>query len=326
MATLTAGFTYSDRIRPLLDGRVEVPGYTLDIRCLDAQTLFRQTLQEGTFDVSELSMASHIVTTARGGSDFVGVPAFLSRAFRHGCVYVRSDRGIGAPGDLSGRRVGLVEYQQTAALWMRGILADEYGVAPQSISWVTGGLTRPQLTDRIPITLPADIRVERSPRSLDDLLRAGDIDAVIAPTPPPCVGDPSVPLCRLFDDHREAEIAWHRRTGFFPIMHTVVVRRGLAERDPALPPALFEALAAAKRLAFRDLEAGTPTVMLPWADWQVARTREILGRKYWSYGVPGNEDEIAAMCRYAHADGLSPRPIGIAELFWPGTRSLTDAV
>lgn len=325
MATLTAGFTYSDRIRPLLDGRVEVPGYTLDIRCLDAQTLFRQTLQEGSFDVSELSMASHIVTTARGTSAFVGVPAFLSRAFRHGCVYVRSDRGIAVPSDLRGRRVGLVDYQQTAALWMRGILADEHGVAPQSIAWVAGGLTRPQLTDRVAVTLPADIRVERSPRTLDDLLRTGDIDAVIAPTPPPCVRDPSVPVCRLFGDHRDAEIAWHRRTGFFPIMHTAVVRRSLAEKDPTLPEALFRAFVAAKRLAFQDLEAGTPSVMLPWADWQVARTRAILGTKYWSYGVPGNADELAAMCRYAHADGSSPRAVDAADLFWPATCGLADA-
>jgi len=325
MATLTAGFTYSDRIRPLLDGRVEVPGYTLDIRCLDAQTLFRQTLQEGPFDVSELSMASHIVTTSRNASAFVGIPAFLSRAFRHGCVYVRTDRGIAAPGDLKGSRVGLVEYQQTAALWMRGVLADEHGVAPQSISWVTGGLTRPQLTDRIAVALPPEIRVERSPRSLDDLLRAGDIDAVIAPTPPPCVQDPSVPVRRLFGDHHEAEIAWHRRTGFFPIMHTAVVRRGLAESDPLLPGALFRAFAAAKRLAFQDLEAGTPAVMLPWTSWHVAQTREILGRKYWSYGVSGNADELAAMCRYAHADGLSPRALDATELFWPATCGLVDA-
>lgn len=316
MAELTVGCTFSDRIEALLDGRVTIAGHTPAISIVEPQRLFRQVLRETKWDVAELSMGSHIAAVAAGRRDYVGVPVFLSRSFRHSNLYVRSDRRIERPEDLAGKAIGLVDFQQTAALWLRGLLADEHGVARESIDWVTGGLHAPVLEDRAKMTLPAGIRVRRSAATLNDLLAAGEIDAVISPTAPRCFTAQTSPVVRLWPDYRERERAFWHRTGLFPIMHVLVVRRSLVEADPGLPEALYAAFEEARRLAAADLlSRDFPKSTLPWLMDHAHAVRDTLGGDPWTYGLAQNHGMLVAMLRYAEADGLTGLRLEPRDLF-----------
>ena len=311
--SLTLACTASDRTRPILDGRVSVPGVDFVVLPGEPEDIFRRALRDRAFDVSELSMGSHIVTTARGDSPYVGVPVFPSRAFRHSAIYVRTDRGIAGPGDLAGRAVGLPEYQQTAALWVRGILREHYGVDTRSVAWRTGG-------ERVPISLPDGLDVRPLGEDLQAALAAGRIDALVAPRPPAAFEERSAPIGRLWPDYRAEEVAWHRATGFFPIMHCLAVRRDVAERHPWLPVELFRAFARARAIALAELKlVNVLRVSLPWAAAAFEEQAAIMGGDPWPYGFARNRDEIAAMVRFAVEDGLASKAVEPERLFHPST-------
>ena len=311
--SLTVACTASDRTRPILDGRVTVPGVDLTTLPGEPEDIFRRALRDRVFDVCELSMGSHIVTTARGDGPYVGVPVFPSRAFRHSAVYIRTDRGIGGPGDLAGRTVGVPEYQQTAALWVRGILREHYGVDTRGVAWRTGG-------ERVPISLPEGLDVRPLGEDPQGALAAGRVDALIAPRPPAAFEDPGAPVGRLWPGYRAEEVAWHRATGFFPIMHCLAVRRDVAERHPWLPVELFRAFARARAMALAELRlVNVLRVSLPWAAAAFEEQAAIMGGDPWPYGFARNRDEVAAMARFAVADGLASRAVEPEKLFHPST-------
>ncbi len=315
-AALTIGCTFSDRIEALLDGRVAIEGFAADLRIVEAQRLFREVLQATAYDVAELSMGSHIAAVAAGRRDYVGVPVFLSRSFRHANLYVRTDRGIDAPEDLAGKRIGLVDFQQTAALWLRGLLADDHGVSRESIRWTTAGLHAPVLIDRMAMALPPGIRVERSPATLDALLRTGEIDAIISPTAPKCFTDGAAPVARLWRDPPAAERDWWQRHRIFPIMHVLVVRRTMVEATSALPAALFAAFEEARALAAADVaNRDFPKLVLPWLSAFAVEAHAQLGGDPWTYGVEANRGVLTTMLRYAVADGLAPASLRVEDLF-----------
>lgn len=311
--SLTLACTASDRTRPILDGRVSVPGVDFVMLPGEPEDIFRRALRDRAFDVSELSMGSHIVTTARGDSAYVGVPVFPSRAFRHSAVYVRTDRGISGPADLAGRTIGLPEYQQTAALWVRGVLREHYGVDTRGVAWRTGG-------ERVPIALPGGLDVRPLGEDLPAALAAGRLDALIAPRPPAVFEDRSAPVGRLWPDYRAEEIAWRRATGFFPIMHCIAVRRDVAERHPWLPVELFRAFVRARDMALTELRlVNVLRVSMPWAAAAFEEQAAIMGGDPWPYGFARNRDEIAAMVRFAVTDGLAVEAIPPEALFHPST-------
>lgn len=317
-AALSLACVATDRTRPILDGRVTVPGVRFTALPGEPEDIFRRALRDRAFDVTELSMGSHIVTTARGDAPYVGVPVFLSRAFRHSAIYVRTDRGIRAPGDLAGRAVGLPEYQQTAALWVRGILREHYGVDTRGIAWRTGG-------ERVAITLPDGFDVRPLGEPLEAALAAGRLDALIAPRPPACFLDGSAPVDRLFPDYRAEEQAWFKASGFFPIMHCLAVRRDVAERHPWLPVELFRAFARARALSLAELSmVNVLRVSLPWIAAEAAAQTAFMGGNPWPYGFARNRAEIAAMIRFAMHDGLAARAIEPEALFHPSTLELDD--
>ncbi len=319
MIPLTLACTNSDRTRPLMDGRFRVTGADITFIPGEPEDIFRRALRDRAFDVSELSMGSHIVTTARGDAPYVGVPVFLSRAFRHSAVYVRTDRGIRSAADLAGRTIGLPEYQQTAALWVRGFLREQYGVDTKGIAWRTGG-------ERIAITLPHGFDVKPLGRDLEAALADGEIDALIGPRPPRCFLDRSAPVDRLWPDTRGEEQAWFGRTGFFPIMHCLAVRRDVVERHPWLPVELFRAFTAAKRASVEELRlVNVLRVSLPWIAAEAEAQIAAMGGNPWPYGFGRNRDEIAAMIRFAVADGLAAQVIAPEALFHPSVLDLIDA-
>lgn len=315
-AALSIGCLFSDRIEALLDGRVRIGKHAAQVHIVEAQQLFRAVLRDATYDVAELSMASHIAAVARGKRDYVGVPVFLSRSFRHSNLYVRTDRGIADLGDLAGKAIGVIDFQQTAALWVRGLLAEDYGVARSGVRWIAAGLHQPVLEDRAPVRVADGIRLERSPSTLDALLREGAIDAVISPTAPRCFGEAGVPVARMWSDPALEERAWWQRTGIFPIMHVLVVRRTLAEVYPDLPQILYAAFEEARRLAAADIEnRDFPKVALPWLATHAATVRQTLGGDPWTYGVEANRATLEAMLRYAADDGMCDRSLGVDQLF-----------
>lgn len=311
MATLrlTLACTLSDRTRPILDGRVRVPGVEFIALPGEPEDIFRRALRDRAFDVTELSMGSHITTTARGDSAYVGVPVFLSRAFRHGAIWIRTDRGIARPEDLAGRSIALPEYQQTAALWVRGILREQHGLDTRAIRWRIGA-------ERIAIALPEGFDVAPLGGDPEQALREGAVDALITPRPPA----PHPRVARLFPDHPAAERAWFAQTGFFPIMHCLALRRDVAEAHPWLPVELFRAFAAARRLSLEELRlSNVLRVSLPWIAAAMEEQERAMGGDVWPYGFARNRAEIAAMIRFARADGLAPREIAPEDLFHPST-------
>jgi 4,5-dihydroxyphthalate decarboxylase len=310
---LTLASTLTDRTRAIHDGRVKVDGF--DIACIAAEPepMFRIALREARYDITELSMASHMLAVARGDSRYIGIPVFPSRAFRHGAIYVRTDRGIARPEDLAGRTIGTPEYQQTAALWVRGMLREQYGVDTRGIAWRSGG-------ERTPLSLPAgfDVRTIAEGETLDAMLADGRLDAFIGPRPPACFVAGTAPVARLFADTRAAEEAYFRATGFFPIMHCVAIRRDVAAAHAALPAALLRAFIEAKAMALEELSMGNVLrVSLPWIVQEAAAQTALMGGDPWPYGFARNRDELAAMCRYALADGLTTRELAPDELFHP---------
>jgi 4,5-dihydroxyphthalate decarboxylase len=323
---LTLACTTSDRTRPILDGRVEVAGVTLTVLPGEPEDIFRRALRDRAFDVTELSMGSHIVTTARGDAPYIGIPVFPSRSFRHAAIYVRTDRGIQTAKDLAGKRIGLPEYQQTAALWVRGILREYYGVDTRGIAWRTGGMEEAGLGERVALKLPPELNVTPigPTETLNGLLAAGEIDAVVGPRPPSCFLARSAPVDRLYPDYRSEEEAYFGATGFFPIMHCVALRKELAAAHPWLPLELFRAFARARAMAVADLSmVNVLRASLPWIAAEAEKQTKLMGGDPWPYGFRRNRDEVAAMIRFAVADGLASKEIAPEELFHP---SVLDAV
>jgi 4,5-dihydroxyphthalate decarboxylase len=317
-----------DRVAAIHDGRVGVSDVDIDGHILATSRLFPIAVQEARFDVTELSVSSYVLQVSRGTSAYTAIPAFVSRAFRHNGFFGRVGSGIESPADLAGRTVGVPEYQMTAALWMRGILADEYGVDLSSIQWRTGALDHGVRRERLELELPPGMVVEpiSDGETLQDLLLAGEIDGLLAPKPPTTFLDGNPAIRRLVPDYEQVERDYHQRTGFFPIMHLIAVRKSLVVENPWLPRALLDAFAAARDLALarlREVWLGSANrLSLPWLGASMERTLETMGPDYWPYGLKANRDELAAICRYSHAQHLAARHVTPEELF---DRSVLDS-
>ncbi len=323
--TLTLATWDYDRVRPVLDGRVTVEGFDIAPVVLEPSALFPRTLRQAAFDVSELSLSSYLFQTARGDCQYTAIPVFPSRAFRHGSIYVRADAGIETPGDLEGRPVGIPEYQMTQVVYVRGMLADEYGVDFHKLRYRRGATNFAGLKERLPLDLPASVDIEPIPgdKSTNDLIIAGELDAIIAPQPPQAFVDGDPRVRRLFPDVVAAERAYYEKTAIFPIMHILVVRKSLVDEHPALAPALFRAFIEAKKLAMAELdaiaEASANKITLPWFAAELAQTKALMGKDFWRYGVAENAKEIEDMCRYSHEQHLSARLLTVGDLFAPET-------
>ncbi len=311
-----------DRIRPLIDGAVQIDGVRPIFMTLPAEEIFFRALRHADFDVCELSLSSFTLRTARGDNPYVGVPVFPSRAFRHTAIVVRTDRGIRAPADLKGRRIGTPEYQLTACVWARALLQDEFGVAPSDVTWVRGGMEQPGRVEKIDLDLPPNVRLEAAPRgrTLSRMLEEGEIDGIVGPRLPSCFGQPGAPVGWLFPDPMGAAIDYFRRTGIFPIMHVLGVRRTLAERHPWLPAALAKAFDRAKAAASAQLRDTSATkVMLPFVEEQLRAVQREMGEDYWPYGLEPNRKALETFLRHHHEQGLSSRRVAVEELFHPGS-------
>jgi 4,5-dihydroxyphthalate decarboxylase len=311
-----------DRNRPLIDGQVMIDGVSPVFMTLSPEEIFFRAMRHEAFDICELSLSSFILRTARGDCPYVGIPAFVSRGFRHTSIIVRSDSGIRKPSDLAGRRVGLAEWQLTANVWARAFLQDDFGLDLGSVTWVRGGIEEPGRPEKVALSLPESIRIEDigPNKTLGDMLVRGEIDAFIGPRPPKAFLAPSSGLRWLFDDPQEEALAFYRRTAIFPVMHLIGLRRTIADRHPWLPAALLKAFEASKKMALDSLADTSATkVTLPFIEEHLTRVRRELGADFWSYGYQANEHVLEYFLRHHAAQGLSHGRLQPADLFHPST-------
>jgi len=323
---LSLGCCDYDRTRAIFDGRVRIEGCEVIAAPVEPEEAFHRAFRFAEFDISELSLSSHTMMTARGEHRYVGVPAFVSRLFRHSGIYIRTDRGIRTAADLAGKTVGLPEYQITANVWIRGMLEDDYGLDPASVHWRRGGVEEAGRGERAPLALPPEIDLQQIPddRTLSAMLEQGELDAVIGARAPSCFlrGAPNVG--RLFPDYPAAEADYFRRHRIFPIMHIIGIRRSLVERHPWLPVSVFKAFEQARQLAMAELgQIGHLFVSLPWGVANYEAAKELLGDDYWSYGFGANRHVLDAFTRYHHDQGLSKARVDPAALFAASTLDLS---
>jgi 4,5-dihydroxyphthalate decarboxylase len=307
------GVTY-DRTLGLMTGAVQPAGVELEYVAGLPNDLFPRMLRGEEFDASEMSASNFIMAWARGDRRFVALPVFPSRAFRHDTLYVHVGAGVERPEDLRGRRLGVSRYYQTAYVWVRGLLQDEYGVPPEAIRWVRAA---DELVDAAP---PSALDVTAAPPgcSLSDLLDAGELDALLALERPECFATGSPRVRRLFPDYRAAGAEYYQRTGHFPIMHLVIVRRDVYERDPALALRLYAAFERAKQQAYELLAyPGVLTSSLPFQVAYTEETRRLFGDDPFPYGLARNRHTMGALCRYLYEQGALPHEVSPDELFVP---------
>jgi 4,5-dihydroxyphthalate decarboxylase len=307
-----------DRTRPLVDGTVHAEGIALDWERVDTpHELFVRVLR-GEFDVAEMSLSGLTNAIARGNTELIGLPVFTSRLFRHSFIFVNANSGIARPQDLVGRRVGVPDYTVSAAVWIRGMLQHDYGVAPSQLRWFLGGLNEPGHVVPLATRLPDDVEIQEIPSSetLGGLLEAGELDAVISPGLPEVFKRRSPKVRRLFENYPEVEADYFRRTGIVPIMHVVIMRRRIYEENRWIARSLYEGFSEAKRHCLRSLsETGAPRATLVWLQSYLEHERATFGADPWPYGFDANRKTIEALATYVHEQGLAERLVPAEELF-----------
>ncbi len=311
-----------DRVGPLKDGRVQPEGVDLTFVPLEPEELFFRMVRYQEFDASELSLASYITGRAQGKEDFIAIPVFPSRMFRHSAIFVHAGTGIEKPEDLKGRRVGVGEYQMTAIVWVKGILSDDHGVKASDIHWFTGGQEQPGREERLALQLPPEIRLEPIPRdkTLSSMLEAGVLDAVIAARTPSPFLKKSPKVKRLFENPIEVERDYFQRTGTFPIMHTVALRKALYDAEPWLAVSLYKAFNQAQEVSWRGIR-GAPAVRykLAWLQHYLEQEEEFLGKQAWANGADHNRKTVETLSRYIVEQGMAKEAPPFEELFAPNT-------
>lgn len=311
-----------DRMRPISDGSVAIDGVDPQVMLLEPEEMFFRAFRHQEFDICELSLSSYSVKTADGTCPYLAVPVFPSRAFRHTSIFIRTDRGITRPQDLKGKRIGIPEYQLTANVWARMILQEDYGVHPRDIQWVRGGYETPGRSEKIRIDLPPDVVIEAAPdnATLSGMLAAGELDGLIGPRAPSCFERGHPQVAWLFEDPTAVALDWYQRTGIFPIMHVLGVRRTLLDEHPFLAGAVVKAFTRAKAVAQEKLTDTSATkVTLPFVEEQLRRARTLMGADFWAYGLEPNRPTLEAFLATHHAQGLSKHRLQPEDLFHPAS-------
>lgn len=317
---LTLGCWDYDRTRALQDGSVQPDGIDLNFLSMPVEETFFRMIRHQEFDVAELSLSSYTVSLFRDPAPFIAIPVFPSRFFRHSSIYVSAKAGIREPKDLIGKKIGVPEFQMTAPVWIRGLLAEHYGVPIDSVTYWTGGEEEPGRPEKQSLSLPPNIKVRPIPddKTLSRMLLDGEIDAFHTARKPSTYD--GVRVRRLFEDFRAVEIDYFRKTRIFPIMHTVAIRRDVYEKNRWIAQSLLKAFTESQRRTYEDLrETAALKAMAPWLHEEIEIARREMGDDYWAYGFEKNRETLATFLRYHYESGLSKRLLKPEELFAPET-------
>jgi 4,5-dihydroxyphthalate decarboxylase len=312
-----------DHVRDLCMGRVRPEGIALTCLTLQVEEIFYRFLVHREWDGSEVSFAKYVAMRANGDDSLIALPVFPSRVFRHGSFYVRKDGKVRAPDDLPGKRIGIPEWAQTAAVYSRGYLMHQFGIDLASIEWVQAGTNEPGRTEKVELNLPKGVRIARvKDKSLNEMLLSGEIDGVMSARPPVSftTGDPR--LVRLFPNFQEVEAEYYRTTGVFPIMHTFAMRKEVLERNPWVARSLFKAFDEARERSIeRAMDATISMFPIPWGHEYARREEERFGDDYFPYGVEANRKTLTAFLTYAYEQGVCKRLLSVDEIFAKSTLS-----
>jgi 4,5-dihydroxyphthalate decarboxylase len=302
-----------DFLRPLFDGTVTPPGVDLNVLTMPSPERHGRMLRHGEFDVCELSLVGYLVARDRG-CDYTAIPVFPHRRFRHSYMVKRTGCGIDKPSDLNGKRVALDTLQNSAGLWMRGILQDYYGVDLKTIEWWC------QEEEDIPFEPARWMKVKRVPegQNVDQMLLDGELEGALYPEVLPSIENASPKVARLFRDPKAAEIDYYKRSGIFPIMHTVVIRNRVLEHNPWVALSLVQGFERAKRACFERMR-DPRSFALVWVQDLLHEQREIFGVDPWPYNLDDNRKALEAAVRYEYEQGMITKKPKVEELFFPAT-------
>jgi 4,5-dihydroxyphthalate decarboxylase len=317
---LTLGCWDYDRVTAIQNGTVQPDGIDLNFLNMEVEETFFRMVRHQEFDVAEMSLSSYTVSLFKDPSPFIAIPVFPSRFFRHSCIFVSAKSGIKEPKDLIGKKIGVPEYQMTAPVWIRGILAEHYGVPVDSVTYYTGGEEEPGRPEKQGINLPPNIKVEQIPddKTLSQMLKDGEIDALHSARSPSTLD--GVHVKRLFPDYRPVELDYYRKTKVFPTMHTIAIRREVYEKNRWIAQSLFKAFCEAQAKTYHDLnQTAALKAMVPWLTQDIEEARAEMGDDYWAYGLQPNYKVLETFLRYHYEGGLSKRLLKPEELFAPET-------
>lgn len=328
MSALKIDFASQDHeaVRPFVDGTVTIAGVDLTHHELPPPLMFSRLLGKGEFDVSEIAMGLYLSTLQMDEPPFIAIPVFITRSFRHGAIYVRTDGSIREPKDLIGKRIGEFNfYGHDAGLWAKGILGDEYGVPYDAYSYAIGGLSTPLPPPKWvpPPHAPPHVTIEHigAQRTLDELLGAREIDAIVAPIQPPSMHGLNPTTKRLIEPAEEIERAYFQKTGIWPFMHTVVIRREIAAANPWLAKTLYDAFVQAKHIVMKRNEKANEqlhtTNMMPWLGLLQERVEHVMGNDWWPYGIERNRHILETAMRYHREQHQTGKYYTVEELFAP---------
>ena len=307
-----------DRTRALIDGTVEPDGVELLYLNQPVEETFFRMMRFREYDCSEMSLSSYVASLGSDNPPFIAIPAFPSRYFRHSCIFVSAKSGIREPAELKGRRIGVPEYQMTAPVWIRGILSDDHGVKVTEVEHFSGGEEEPGRDEKLKISVPSSIRLKPigPEQTLSRMLADGELEALVTARAPSTFRKEPEKVKRLFPNYVEKEKEYYRRTKIFPIMHTVVIRRDVYEKNPWVAQSLYKAFTAAKAKAY-ELYAQTAALpaMVPWLVAELEEARREMGNDWWPYGLEPNRKALETFLRYHHEQGLSKKLRTPEELF-----------
>jgi 4,5-dihydroxyphthalate decarboxylase len=307
-----------DRTWPLIDGRVKPEGLEFNWIILPPHEIWVRMLNYWEFEASEMSLASYLISRSKR-SDFIAIPVFPARAFRHSSIYVSLKSQIADPKDLVGKRIAQAEFQQTASVWARGILENVYGIPLDSIKWFNW------YKPRTPIEVSPRFNAEELPSAdvAEEMLLEGKLDAIIAASTPKLTLTNPPRLKRLFVNSKEVEASYYRQTGIFPIMHTVVLRQDIFQSAPWIATSLFKAFEEAKKIAYSVLSNRSAFgLSLAWLREAAAEQTEILGQDPWAYGLGANRHVVETLVKYLLQQSLIPHALNVDECFAPNTLRL----
>jgi 4,5-dihydroxyphthalate decarboxylase len=311
---LTLAIGDYDHTRDLASGHVPVQGATLNVLTLPPEEAFFRFTHFREWEVSEMSMGKYVSLRSQDDDGLAAIPVFPSRVFRHSMIYVRDGGGLERPEQLKGKRIGVPEWAQTAVIYARGYLSHQAGVPLDSAEWVQAGVNEAGRVEKVKLKLPPGVRLRPEPtRSLNDMLLAGDLDAVLSARPPRSLGSG---IQRLFPDYQTAEEAYYKQTGVFPIMHVIVLRSDVLGRHPWLAMNLYKAFEEAKRRSIERLSDITAShAPFAWLAPSAERMKALFGEDFWPYGLEKNRKTLQAFVDFAFEQGVCHRQLALEELF-----------
>lgn len=309
-----------DHCRDVATGRVPVEGCDVNVQEFEVEEIFYRFTLYRDWDVSEMSLAKFVAQVAGDRPDILGIPVFPSRVFRLSNIYINADAKIKSPDDLKGKRIGTPEWAQTASVYTRGWLTDDVGVKLQDVDWRQAGANQPGRIEKVKLSLPKGVNVTAMPeKSISEMLATGELDAAFSAHAPDSFLAKHPKVKRLFPDYQKAEQQYYERTGIFPIMHVLAIRKDILDANPWVPGNLLTAFEKAKHRSFdRAMEITASRFPIPWVTDVAEKGMKLLGADFFPYGIEPNRKTLEAFLKWSFEQGVTQRHLKPEELFPKG--------